>query len=137
MERLEFIKKLGTSTLAVCATCGMLSCEQDEGPAPGSGVDFTISIEDQTFQALSAIGGSAIKDDIIIIRTGADTFVALSRFCTHETVGLNYSAANTKLVCPRHGSEFSTSGSVLRGPAQASLFKYKTEFTSPNLRVFS
>ena len=137
MDRLEFLKKLGTGTVAVCATCGLVSCQDDSATNPGGSVDFTISIEDQTYQALKTVGGSVNKDDVIIIRTGSDTFAALSRFCTHETVGLGYSAANTKLVCPRHGSEFSTTGSVLRGPANTALFKYKTEFTSPNLRVFS
>lgn len=136
MDRLEFLKKLGTGTAAVCATCGLISCEDDAPVTPGGSVDFTISIEDQTYQTLKAVGGSVIKDDIIIIRTGSDTFAALSRFCTHETVGLGYNSSATKLVCPRHGSEFSTTGSVLRGPANSALFKYKTEFTSPNLRVF-
>jgi len=37
---------------------------------------------------------------------------------------------------PQHGSAFSTTGSVLNGPATMALKQYKTTLTGDNLRVY-
>ncbi|MFZ9503137.1 MAG: ubiquinol-cytochrome c reductase iron-sulfur subunit [Cyclobacteriaceae bacterium] len=138
MDRSEFLKTLGTGTMAVCAVCGMISCSEEEDPVPPpSGFDITLNIEESANAALKTVGGSIIKDNLIIARTGTNTFVALSKSCTHAGVTVNYDHPNTRFVCNAHGSVFSTTGSVLEGPANRALTKFKTEFNSPNLRVFA
>ena len=124
--------------MAVCAVCGMISCSEEEDPVPPpSGFDITLNIEESANAALKTVGGSIIKDNLIIARTGTNTFVALSKSCTHAGVTVNYDHPNTRFVCNEHGSVFSTTGSVLEGPANRALTKFKTEFNSPNLRVFA
>jgi len=124
--------------MAVCAVCGMISCSEEEDPVPPpSGFDITLNIEESANAALKTVGGSIIKDNLIIARTGTNTFVALSKSCTHAGVTVNYDHPNTRFVCNAHGSVFSTTGSVLEGPANRALTKFKTEFNSPNLRVFA
>ena len=138
MDRSEFLKTLGTGTMAICATCGMISCSEDDAPAPtGGGLDITINIEESAFLNLKNVGGSVIKDNLIIARTGTDTFVALTKACTHAGVTVVYDQQNKRFVCNAHGSIFSTSGSVEKGPANRALTKFKTEFNAPNLRIFS
>lgn len=138
MERAEFLKQLGSGAVAVCAYCGLVSCSDDnDSVTPTNGVDFTINIEDASFSPLKSVGGFVYKDGLIIARTGTDSFVALSKSCTHNNVAVEYSASASKMICNAHGSEFSTSGAVLRGPAQVPLRSYNTSFKSPELRVFS
>ena len=138
MDRSEFLKTLGTGTVAICATCGMFSCSEDDNPAPtGSGLDFTISIEESPYLNLKNVGGSVIKDNLIIARTGTDTFIALTKACTHAGITVNYDHPNKRIICNAHGSIFSTTGSVEKGPANRPLTKFKTEFSAPNLRIFS
>lgn len=137
MKRSDFLKTLGTGSLAVCAACGMLSCSEEEAPAPINGLDITINIEDAANANLKTVGGSIIKDNLIIARTGTDTFIALSKSCTHAGVTVNYDHPNTRIICNAHGSIFETNGSVTKGPADRPLARYKTSFNSPNLRVFS
>lgn len=137
MKRSDFLKTLGTGSLAVCAACGMVSCSDDDAPAPASGVDFTINIEDAAYSNLKTVGGSIIKDNLIIARTGTNTFIALSKRCPHEGVTVTYDHPNSQIVCYAHNSFFTTSGSFIKGPANKGLSKYNTSFNSPNLRVFS
>ena len=43
---------------------------------------------------------------------------------THNGCTVDYDDNSNKLECPCHGSEFSTSGSVLKGPASSPLETY-------------
>ncbi len=48
-------------------------------------------------------------------------FIALSAVCTHLGCMTRYEQAEERLVCPCHGSVFSTSGVVTEGPAPKAL----------------
>lgn len=52
---------------------------------------------------------------------------ALSRKCTHLGCKLNYHEASKILECPCHQSQFSTTGKVLKGPAQKPLTVFSVE----------
>ena len=72
--------------------------------------------------ALPAIGETRAEFDgdlaLAVTRVSATSVVAVSRTCTHEgcTV-LVPGAPGQTLDCPCHGSRFTTSGSVVNGPA--------------------
>jgi Rieske Fe-S protein len=56
-------------------------------------------------------------DPCILVRTGADSYVAYSRFCTHQECVVFYRPAQNGFACPCHGGFFSLAdGSVLEGP---------------------
>lgn len=80
---------------------------------------------------LSTVGGAAILrtplGNFLIARTGQDTFSALTAVCTHE---LNTVAnfTGSQFACTFHGSLYSTSGAVARGPATRPLTSYPTSF---------
>lgn len=59
--------------------------------------------------------------DYLVIRTGAAKAAALTAVCTHAHCLVGYQADQQKIVCPCHGSEYTTAGSLLRGPAIGSL----------------
>ncbi len=57
------------------------------------------------------------KDPCIMVRTGADTYVAYSQTCTHLSCAVYYSRIANRLECPCHEGYFSVAdGRVLQGP---------------------
>lgn len=132
MERIEFLKTLGTGAMAVCAGCSLVSCEA-ESVAP---VDIVIDISLPDNASLQAVGGSLIKDQVIVARVTSLEFVAVAKACTHAGTTIAYVHSGSRFNCPNHGSNFSLSGGVQNGPATQPLKQYGTEFTGHILRVF-
>ncbi len=50
-----------------------------------------------------------------------DKPAAISRICPHLGCRVNYSNEDEDLVCPCHGSRFTTDGKLLKGPADKNL----------------
>ena len=70
-----------------------------------------------------AVGGVKIfeypqpGEQCLLIRRGAEEYVAYSQKCTHLSCAVYYSAKNERLECPCHQGYFSIrDGSVLQGP---------------------
>ena len=129
MNRRDLIRNIaaGTVTLFVVPTA-FTSCEKEEpdpndNNPPGSNV-LTIDLTLAKYSNLGSEGGNMVVEGIIIINTG-DAFIALSSVCTHQSCQVGYNHGNGNLPCPCHGSVFSTSGSVLEGPASTPLKKYE------------
>ena len=82
--------------------------------------------------ALASDGGAALVESVagvyLLSRTSANSFTAIEAVCTHEGCTVS-NADGDQYVCPCHGSRYSRSGQVLRGPAMASLRRYTTSFT--------
>lgn len=79
-----------------------------------------------------ATRGGAIKiqpaqgdQPLYVLANGNDEYVAVSPICTHR--GCTVDVQGERLVCPCHGSTYSRSGEVLRGPAQRRLTSYRVE----------
>ena len=125
MNRRELLKNVaaGTVSLFVVPTV-ITSCEDDSPEPDGDPNELTIDLTEGKYSALGSAGGSVIESGIIIINTG-DGYIALSSRCTHQGCEVSYNHGNGNLPCPCHGSIFSTSGSVLNGPASSPLAKYE------------
>lgn len=130
MNRRELIRNLagGTVTLFV-APAVFTACEDDlpdpdDNNNPPDGNILTIDLNDEKYSNLGLAGGFVKEGELIIINTGSG-FIALSSICTHQGCSVTYSSANNNLPCPCHGSVFSTTGSVMEGPANSPLKKYE------------
>jgi cytochrome b6-f complex iron-sulfur subunit len=155
MTRIEFLKSLGltgATLFSVLATCTLESCSSkgndDPTPTPpatggngvtgtttGNNIDFTVDLTNASNAALAATGGSQVIGDVIIARTGASTFVALAKACTHQGTTINFRAAQNNFLCPNHGSIFNLNGSVATGPAVSPLKVFNTALTNNSLKV--
>lgn len=147
MKRGEFLRSLGLSTSTLmafyCLGTTMTACgskdddpNPDPDPNPGGGgngitgtttgtaINFTVDMTNATYTKLKTDGGSEKIGDVIVARTNAGTYVALAKACTHEGTAINFRPAQNDFLCPNHGSEFSTSGSVENGPATLALKTY-------------
>ena len=136
MTRDEFLKQLGAAAVLTCMGCSLQACSTASDPTP-SNVDMTLDLTTSQYSALNTVGGSVSTNGIIIARVSSTEFSAVSRSCTHEGTSINYRSTQKDYLCPNHGARFSTTGSVLQGPASRSLAKYNTQLTGNSLRVYS
>lgn len=147
MNRKEFFARVGFGAAAVlipaCIAGVATSCSSDGSSdsggstpllPPPTGIDFNLDI---STGALAANGGYLVTKGLVIARTLAGDFLAVSASCTHEGTNVKYSSSGNNFVCPNHNSQFTNKGVVTQGPATANLKEYNTALTGNTLRVFS
>jgi len=138
MERKDFLKKFaigGSILLTAPVLFNSCSDDEEEPTNPDNPNEIVIDLNHADFSDLGALGGYAYKDNIIIFRTGNDTYMALSKLCTHSQCTITYSHASGDLPCPCHGSRFTTSGAVTNGPAQTNLKSYMVKKEGNLLKI--
>ena len=106
---------VGTALLADNATA-----------APGitRAANGKVAVKVAKIPALSKVGGmvnlGTVKGvPVAVVRTGPTTYSALNLRCTH--MGVTVEPVGAGFVCPAHGSQFSDTGAVQRGPASRPL----------------
>jgi cytochrome b6-f complex iron-sulfur subunit len=123
---------MGTTTLILLPSL-LTSCEKEQVPVSGeisgpkpdtpkSNLVIDLSLAD--YSALNTAGGSKVVDGIIIANTGSNGFIALASACTHQGTQLKYNSKSNSFECFSHGSVFSSTGSVITGPASVALQTY-------------
>jgi cytochrome b6-f complex iron-sulfur subunit len=70
-----------------------------------------------------------------VVRTSDTEVVAVSAICTHDGCENLYTASSKTFDCPCHGSQFSLTGTVLRGPARRSLKVYAATLASNTITI--
>ena len=144
MDRKDFMKQVGLGFGAIMLMNCLQSCSETEIPDPSpintDKLDFSIDITASGNTALQTKGGFLVVKDkkVIIARTLADTWIAVSSACTHEGTTVGYRAASNDFLCPNHQSTFSATGAVTKSPATSALKKYNITFTANSnmVRVF-
>ena len=113
------------AAVAALAACGVSSGDLT---APTLSSPTTIKLSDQP--SLNNIGGVALvtisSSPFAIVRTGASTFVALSRVCPHQGSTVNQTSSG--FLCPNHGAQFYSTGSWVGGQPTSSLRSYATAY---------
>ena len=87
---------------------------------------------------LASVGAAALvqssSGNFLVSRTAQDAFTALTAICTHQQCTVS-GFQNQLYVCPCHGSEYSTSGAVVKGPAPLGLRQFATRFAGNVLTI--
>lgn len=123
MDRRNFIKE----TCGACATIGfgafflstvMESCKTPslslyKTNAPNGSVSMPLSSMADTDFKLVRINNYSY--DVAVLKQSSGDYVALLLMCTHA--GQALTKAGSGFFCPLHGSRFSETGAVLKGPA--------------------
>jgi cytochrome b6-f complex iron-sulfur subunit len=98
----------------------------------------TVTINNVSGTALANQGSAALvqsgSNSFLVTRTGQDTFNAFTAVCTHEQCIVTGFQSGT-FVCPCHGSQYNTSGTVVQGPATQRLRQFTTQFTNNVLTI--
>jgi cytochrome b6-f complex iron-sulfur subunit len=129
MTRRDYIQKVltgGTTLLvipAVLNSCSKNANPDNSGDGNTGGNTLTIDLTNPTYAALNNTGGSVVVQNIIVANTSAG-YVALDSICTHQGCTIGYSSTSNNFPCPCHGSVFSTTGSVVNGPAAVAVKSY-------------
>src|SRR5205807_7128893 len=113
---------------AITPGCGGSSTSPSSAPSlpsvTGTLLNRTLTINVDTASPLAAVGGAAMvtvsTGTYLVARTAQTTVTTVTAVCTHEACAVT-GFANSAYVCPCHGSEFSTSGAVVPGPAASPL----------------
>jgi len=138
MERDEFLKSLGIGLALVCTGSCFTACSKggdSEEATPNNGTGNTASID---ITSLANIGSKSKVNGVLFIRIAAsntlNSFLATEPACPHEgQEQLNWVQSENKIRCSAHGSEFSSTGSLLVGPATRALKIYNTTLTGTTL----
>lgn len=125
--------------------CGGGGSPTSPSPAPtpslsaiqGTVTGQTVSVTVGAGSPLTNVGSAAIvrtslPAPFLVSRTAQDSFTALTAICTHEMCEIT-GFSGSRYVCPCHGSQYSTGGAVLNGPATVSLRQFPTSFANGEL----
>lgn len=139
MDRKEFFSKalFGGAVLFV-APAFIESCTKSSLPSPSgpnSSGQQTIDLNAAAYSSLQNVGGYVYFGNIIIIRTGTSSYVAMSKVCTHQGCTVTYNSSAKEVYCPCHGSVFSNTGAVLQGPAPVALKTYNVTVSGSTLTI--
>lgn len=138
MDRKEFLELVGKGTVSAFLIGCIGACSKSSPvSSTGAKVDLTLDITSSQYSALQTDGGFVYVQNIIVAKTIQGNYVAVSAICTHQGGIVQYVNSNNSFYCPVHGSDFSTSGAVLQGPAVVALTQYKTVLNGNSLHIYS
>jgi cytochrome b6-f complex iron-sulfur subunit len=125
---------LALGTVAACSGSSTSPSSVPQlGFTPATVTGRVVSVPIDAASPLAAVGSAALLQTSVgtylVAHPAVDTFTALSGTCTHE--GCTVSGfSSSQLICPCHGSQFTLSGAVARGPATRALQQYTTQFAN-------
>jgi cytochrome b6-f complex iron-sulfur subunit len=132
----------GSALLALLQGCGADDTTNSDGNG-GSTVDIDTSLP--AFSALATVGGSVTLEasavsglpanGVIMVRSSETAVTVLDRTCTHQGCKVGELGDSGIAACPCHGSQFSSSGGVVRGPATRALKTYKATIIGDVIEV--
>jgi cytochrome b6-f complex iron-sulfur subunit len=140
MNRRDLIHRvfLGGAVLVlapeVLNSCTKNSSADPTGPV-GNGNTINLDLTQPANAALTNTGGSLIVQNIIVINTGGGNYSALSSICTHQGCTVGYNSGSGNIQCPCHGSVYTTSGTVVSGPAPSALASYPASLAGNILTI--
>ena len=139
IKRHEFLKSLGlkgASLLAVYCGASALSSCSNESVTPANSADFTLDLNNATYNKLNTVGNYVIANGIVIARVSSTAFAAVTQVCSHENkANVIYSGGG--FYCTQHGATFTTAGVGTNANGSKGIQAYKSTLTGTSLRIYS
>lgn len=135
MTRKEFIQLVGVGSGTAFFIHCLQGCKKADNSPAASTVDFTLDLTQSSNAALKNNGGYIYNSGVIVARTSTGNYIAVAAACTHEGTNIQFDLSNNRFHCSNHGANFSTSGTVITGPASTALKQYTTTLNGNSLRV--
>lgn len=140
MDRKEFFSKIfiGVS-ISFVAPAAITSYSKADDPGLIVGTHTTgptvLDLSSTINSSLTDVGGYVYVGNMIVIRTGQISYIALSKAFTNQGCSEAYYSTSKKLDCTSQGAAFYTSESVLNGPASRPLATYPVTLDGTNLTI--
>ena len=119
------------AAIAALNACGGLGAGGDV-TSPNLPANTTVTISN--YSSLANVGGVALltlgSAPVAIVRTGATSFLALSRICPHQ--GGLITTRGGDFVCTRHGATFDLNGTWIGGQPTRNMYQYTTSYDAAN-----
>lgn len=126
MKRRDFIRsveRVAAGALCVSLPPIVMGCSGlAYVPSLRDGDRLIVDLADLGAQPFALVEHPEIPRAIYLHRHPDDAYTAVLTRCTHR--GCQVEPAGERLACPCHGSEYSLTGRVLRGPAERPLQQY-------------
>ncbi|GJG89472.1 hypothetical protein tb265_46530 [Gemmatimonadetes bacterium T265] len=128
--RRAFLSQAALAAAYATAAAALAACGAGgDGPtSPGSITPTALSVA--SYASLGAVGGVTTLTisgvPIVVVRTGASSFLALSRVCPHQ--GTTVNVVSGGFYCPNHGAQFNTTGTWTGGQRASNLTSYPTSY---------
>ncbi|PWH07035.1 ferredoxin [Brachybacterium endophyticum] len=132
-------RALGALALGSGSTLALGACGPDDegfGNAdPVQASDDAVALSEIPENATTLVNFGGEQPYVAIVRGSGKDISAMSGYCTHQGCALAVGHDGAELDCPCHGSRFdSTSGDVVRGPAEDPLGKVEVTLDGDQLR---
>jgi cytochrome b6-f complex iron-sulfur subunit len=141
-SRRDILQGLGVAAvgaLVVAAGCQQQGSSLSTATSASCGNGQCIDLTNASNKELTASGGAMLldmgSDTIMVVRMSDTQVVALSAICTHAGCSMDYVAGQQLLDCACHGSQFTTTGQVVRGPANRPLRVYTAALANNMITV--
>lgn len=144
MKRRKFIKTCCYSAIAVPLTASLLqscgsiyyatSTTEKQKVIVAKSEFIQVKKSKQVPRKFVLLTANEIDFPICLYKTDKNSYVASLLKCTHNGCELNVGGGI--YTCPCHGSEFSTTGKVLEGPADRDLKTFKTDTDHENIYIY-
>lgn len=136
-SRRDFLKKGLVLSAGCCVSGTLISLPGCTVPRY---VDFTanssqIEVSKSVFEEdkFVLLNHAPIKAPIYLKRVEPNSYRAFLMLCTHKACDVK--PAGAILICPCHGSEFSSNGKVLKGPASEDLYEFPVKQNDEKIYV--
>lgn len=142
-SRRTLLKGLGLAALAPLVLDALAGC-QPGSSAPTANTTtcaggLCIDLGDSANAALATAGGALLvdtaSDTILVVRVSDTSVIALSAVCTHSGCIVDYNASAQRIDCACHGSQFTETGAVIRGPARRALTHYTATLSGTTITI--
>lgn len=143
MRRKEFLKTCGYGCLGLLGAASLLeSCAGTkylqvplEGGFLAIPLDAFVFLkkDERKFRKYIVAYNDSLQYPICIYRFADAEYSALLMKCTHQ--GTELQVFGERLQCPAHGSEFTSSGAVQNGPADAPLRTFPVQIEGTTLKI--
>lgn len=128
MDRRAFVLACGVAPLVgACARMTYVPGRMDGGTV-------TVSRAELAGKPFALVDVPSLEFPIYVHREAApDSFTAVLTRCMHR--GCTVEPDQGRLVCPCHGSEYTTLGEVLRGPTREPLIRFEVRVDAENIHI--
>lgn len=153
-SRREFLKKTGFYGVAAAFGASFFtacSSDDDDAPAPidddpnddstnGEAITIdgnTISIDLEMQTSLKQEAAWLLIRDaqLLVVNVDGSSYSALTSVCTHTGCDNNWNFDGSVFTCNCHGSRFTASGDVVRGPATSPLEQFSVNLQNDILTI--
>jgi cytochrome b6-f complex iron-sulfur subunit len=156
VSRKQFLRTAGSAALFAALGISISSCNvndatSDSGgsstPPPSlppnspainiQGNTITIDLSQSTTSNLKTQGQWLLisQATTIVVNVDGTTIRAFTSVCTHAGCATNWQFDSSRFTCTCHGSQFNTSGQVVRGPATANLAEFSVNRNGDTLTI--